>query len=284
LRTVPPLQSRYDEPRFSGILGSFRRGSRRGGNPVPEECGMATGHDTFMTPSSRNIGESVYLALRKNIVNLNLAPGEPLNVRDVAAKLKVSRTPVREALIKLGKEGLVDVYPQKGTIVSRIDLGRVEEERFIRWSLEEKVLGLFVNLHGPDEETALREAILRQHESLDKSDYLAFLVHDDEFHRIFFITAGKPMSWEIIRSMSGHYRRVRLMSLWDDQVVRDVIGEHEAILESVVRGDAAQAAERAKEHLSRISAVEQTLMKKFPHYFKHNESDDSLVKDFLDLS
>jgi DNA-binding GntR family transcriptional regulator len=87
---------------------------------------------------SHTIGDGVYFTLRKNIVNLNLKPGEPLNVKSISEKLGVSRTPVRDAFIKLEKEGLVDVFPQKGTSVSRIDLRRVDEEKFIRESLEEK--------------------------------------------------------------------------------------------------------------------------------------------------
>ena len=66
-----------------------------------------------------------------------------MNIKTISERLNVSRTPVRDALIKLAKEGLVDVIPQKGTSVSKIDLKRVEEERFLRESLELRAIEIF---------------------------------------------------------------------------------------------------------------------------------------------
>ena len=79
-----------------------------------------------------SIRENVYRVIRENITSLQLAPGTTVSTQELAAKLQVSRTPVREAFIRLQKEDLVEITPQKGTMVSRIDLTRAEKERFIR--------------------------------------------------------------------------------------------------------------------------------------------------------
>ena len=98
-----------------------------------------------------SIRENVYRVIRENITSLQLAPGTTVSTQELAAKLQVSRTPVREAFIRLQKEDLVEITPQKGTMVSRIDLTRAEKERFIRESLETAILPLFLqNCTEPD--------------------------------------------------------------------------------------------------------------------------------------
>jgi DNA-binding GntR family transcriptional regulator len=81
---------------------------------------METGSVHAMRASSRSARVIVHEILRQRIIELDFAPGEPLSESDLAGKLGVSRTPVRESLILLAEEGLVDVVPQVGTFVSRI--------------------------------------------------------------------------------------------------------------------------------------------------------------------
>ncbi len=112
-----------------------------------------------------SIRENVYRIIRENITSLQLAPGTTVSTQELAAKLQVSRTPVREAFIRLQKEDLVEITPQKGTMVSRIDLTRAEKERFIRESLETAILPLFLqNCTEPGPERA--GAFDREAESL----------------------------------------------------------------------------------------------------------------------
>ncbi len=92
--------------------------------------------------NNQSVGEYVYNTIKKNIINLNIKPGDRISEKEIADMLNLSRTPVREAFIKLSKEGVVNVLPQRGTYISRIDLKQVEEARFIRASLEKAVMGL----------------------------------------------------------------------------------------------------------------------------------------------
>jgi len=240
---------------------------------------------TFASPHdaapSHTIGDSVYFSLRKNIVNLNLKPGEALNVKAISEKLGVSRTPVRDAFIKLEKEGLVDVFPQKGTSVSRIDLKRVDEERFIRESLAEKAMELFMRERPSSAIARLSANLQLQRECEARNDCLGFLEHDDEFHGIVFQATDKEMSWRLIRSMSGHYRRVRLMSLWDGGVLSDVLAQHEAILRHIQAGDLPAVLEAQRSHLTKIVLDERALMRAYPGYFVEEAAGDFLMDDFL---
>src|SRR5690554_1967767 len=88
----------------------------------------------------RSIGDYVYEVLKINIINLKMPPGRQISEKEISVLLKVSRTPVREAFIKLSREGLLYVLPQRGTYISYIDMDAVEDARFIRESLEKSVL------------------------------------------------------------------------------------------------------------------------------------------------
>ncbi|HOQ75355.1 MAG TPA: GntR family transcriptional regulator [Thermoclostridium sp.] len=233
--------------------------------------------------ASLNIGDGVYYSLRKNIITLNLKPGEPLNIKTISEKLNVSRTPVRDALIKLAKEGLVDVIPQKGTSVSKIDLKRVEEERFLRESLELRAIEMFIGIQKESDISRLRSIIDIQKECAAKNDLIALQEYDDEFHKVFFTATEKETCWEIIQSMSGHYRRIRLISLWERPIIDKVIDQHEKILDCIVRSKVEESIAAFKDHSSRIIVEEKELTGKYPEYFKLQSDDDFLMQDFLSM-
>mgnify|MGYP000930992255 CR=1 FL=1 len=228
-----------------------------------------------------SIGDGVYYSLRKNIITLNLKPGEPLNIKTISEKLNVSRTPVRDALIKLAKEGLVDVIPQKGTSVSKIDLKRVEEERFLRESLELRAIEIFIGIQKESHISRMRSILDMQKECVARNDVLALQEYDDEFHKVFFTATEKETCWDIIQSMSGHYRRIRLISLWEKPIIDKVIDQHEKILDCVVRANVEEAIAAFKDHSSRIITEEKELTEKYPEYFKLQSDDNFLMQDFL---
>jgi GntR family transcriptional regulator, rspAB operon transcriptional repressor len=168
--------------------------------------------------------------------------------------------------------------PQKGTFVSRIDLSRMHEERFLRESLEEKVLDIFIERYSQRDIVRLKEILLLQKKSLVASDYAAFLDQDDEFHRVFYQTADKKMCWNIVQSMSGHYRRVRLLVLRITKVPENNYAQHEKIFESITQGDKDGARALIKNHLSKLLIEEKQLLADFPDYFKSQKSTEDLSK------
>ena len=103
---------------------------------------------TEKEPGVKSVQESVFRSLRKNILNLTLLPGTQMSANEVSDMMQVSRTPVREAFIRLEREGLIHVIPQRETIVSRIDLRRSWQEQFLRESLELAVLAPFIKMQS----------------------------------------------------------------------------------------------------------------------------------------
>ena len=214
-----------------------------------------------------SISDKVYKGLRNSIISLKLKPGDEININKIAEKLEASRSPVRDALLKLEKEGLVEIMPQKGTKVSRIDLERMHEERFLRECLEERTLELFISQCGDGDIAHLESILAQQKKSLGEADTVSFQNHDDEFHRVFFEVANKKMCWEIIQNMSGHYRRVRLLNLRNPRVPANIYTQHLALFEHIRRRDSPRAMELMRQHLSQIITEEKSLQEEFPEYF-----------------
>jgi DNA-binding GntR family transcriptional regulator len=214
-----------------------------------------------------NVGDFVYRTIRENIINWNIKPGVMISEKELSEQFRASRTPVREAFIKLGREGLVEILPQRGTVISKIDLGRVEEERFIRESLEVAVLNVAVERFPPERLPAFEENLKQQQECVENIDYKRFLKVDDEFHRIMFLGCNKELSWEVIQNISGHYKRIRAMTLWDRQVLEDLIRQHTAIFEAIRDKDLEKANSNLKKHLRKLIVEEKEMKAKYPEYF-----------------
>lgn len=96
-----------------------------------------------------SVQEMVYRTLRDKIVSMELKPGTTISTQEIADSMSVSRTPVREAFIRLQREDLLDVTPQRSTVVSKINMDRVYQERFIREALEIEVAQKFIEVATP---------------------------------------------------------------------------------------------------------------------------------------
>ena len=144
---------------------------------------------------SRETGESVrewaFRTILYNLVNLVLLPGAAVSENDVASALGISRTPVRETFIRLAQEGLLDVYPQKGTYVSLVDEQRVEEGRFMRLCLEGRTVELACEEFSSESMVALRANLQLQRLAISEKNASRFFALDEEFHRIIFATCRK---------------------------------------------------------------------------------------------
>ena len=155
----------------------------------------------------------VYRVLKGNIMGLELKPGELLSESDLAKKLNVSRTPIREVLIKLKAEKLIEVKPQAGTYVSLIDWNLIEEAIFIRYNLEKEALREACENFSEDTLMEMEKCLFAQKLVAQKGDnLLEFHNLDNEFHKLLFVGINKPNVWEAICNISTHYNRMRLLA------------------------------------------------------------------------
>lgn len=205
--------------------------------------------------------------IRDNIIHLELAPGSMVSENELAAEMGLSRTPVREALIELSKAKIVEIYPQKGSAVSLIDVTLVEESRFMRKVLECAVVELDCEKITPDGLKRLRENVQLQKFYLENyfSDTLMEL--DNEFHKTLFEIAEKSQVYTMMDHMAIHFDRVRNMALSSVKNGK-IVQDHEDITNAIAARDAVKARKLAEEHLNRYKIDTGELRAQYPDFFK----------------
>ena len=161
---------------------------------------------------TENNREYVFRLLRYNIMCLRMIPGEIIRENDIAKMLKVSRTPVHEAVLMLKENYLVEVLPQSSSKVSLVDLNMMREGYFLRNILETTILRQIAGNVSTEVLKQIKENLDRQDQVLESPDLIdKFFVLDDEFHGIFYHTANKSNIWTMVKSVSSHFDRVRHM-------------------------------------------------------------------------
>lgn len=206
--------------------------------------------------------------LRMNIISLDLKPGSSVSVYELSSELGISRTPVREALLELSKAKIIEVFPQKGSIIAYIDSDMVEQARFLRAVLEEAITELACDMATEEDLAELEMNIKMQEVCLENPVQGKLLQLDDEFHLKLYKMCHKEDIFAIKDTLSIHYDRVRNMSL---AAVKDlkVVNDHKAILEAIKVADKETARVVVGKHLGRYSVDdEKQIREKYPEYFK----------------
>jgi GntR family transcriptional regulator, rspAB operon transcriptional repressor len=208
----------------------------------------------------------IYAALRDAIVRVAVLPGQAISETEMAASFRVSRTPIREALIRLADEGLIDIYPQAGTFVSRIDLAAVSEAQFVRETLETAV-ATRAALDPPD--ASVFEPILeRQDRAIRAGDFGAFFASDEELHRKVFELAGHGATWRLVQAAKSHLDRVRQLEQPAEATLLEMLRQHRAIAAAIAAGDEDAAGRNVREHASVIIAIVPDVAARHPDLFK----------------
>ena len=221
---------------------------------LEKECGETVRDWTFRT-------------ILHNLVNLVLPPGSAVSENDVASSLGISRTPVRETFIRLAQDGLLDVYPQKGTYVSLVDEQRVEEGRYMRLCLETHTMELACEVRSSEDLVALEANLQRQRLAVNERNPSRFFSLDEDFHRLVFVTCGKERIWEAIRKMSSHFDRVRMLSLHATNWYK-IIAQHRFLLDVIGNRNHWKAREAVNEHLTKVNYDLGKLRREYPSYFR----------------
>ncbi|CAH2603300.1 GntR family transcriptional regulator [Rhodovastum atsumiense] len=205
-----------------------------------------------MDRRSPRLTEQVFDRLRDEIVRGVLPPGAPVIEADVSERLQVSRTPVREALIKLADEGLVRVFPQRGSFVAPISLQAVREAQFLREHLECAMVAdaaAQMTLAGSGR---LIENLDAQRRAARQDDGERFYRLDEELHTIIAEIAGHPRVWRVIQQEKVHMDRIRYLSFADHAHLERLIGQHQDVVEALVERNADRATGAMRLHLREV--------------------------------
>ena len=209
----------------------------------------------------------MYDALRASIISLQRTPGQRLSEAELARDLGVSRTPVREAIIQLRADGLVEVTPQLGSFVSKISLRNVGEAQFAREALECAAVRVAAERIDDEAAARLRKNISLQREAQTSGDLEEFYRLDEAFHRELVATSGYPGISELLDRSRAHLNRVRRLSLPVPDVIEELIDQHSVVLEGLEHGDADRAEAALRHHLRGVYRVLEPLRDAHPDYF-----------------
>ena len=218
--------------------------------------------------NKNSTSKTIYYALREEIINLYLEPGTSISEKELSEKYKVSRTPVREALVRLAQEGLVNIYPQKGTVVSLIDLSAVEEGRFLREHLERAVVREACKEFIPENVLALEMNLKLQKMYIENHDYKKLFEADEEFHKIIFEGNNKRRIWNSIDDASTEFQRIRILRLAANSNWDNIYQQHKEIFNAIKNKTPDVAENLMKEHLNMVTFDKNQIKETYPNYFK----------------
>jgi DNA-binding GntR family transcriptional regulator len=223
------------------MLGS-RNMNGEASSPVKRRAGLAE-------RPGRRLADQVYERLLEEIVSGALPPGRPIGEHDVCERLGVSRTPVREAMIKLADAGLVNIYPQSGTVVAPISREAFRHAQFIREHLECALVAEAVRFIDATSLRELGEIIERQ----EQASPAEFYASDEDFHHAIARISRHEDVWQVIRQTKIHFDRVRHLTLIEDAGhIPLLIEQHREILGGLADCNEERAVAAMRRHLREV--------------------------------
>lgn len=191
----------------------------------------------------------VFQTLRTAILKGDLKPGERLMELQLASKLGVSRTPIREAIRMLEQEGLAIIIPRKGAEVARMTEKDMEDVLQIRCSLEELAVRLACQNITQMEMQELRVAMEQFQEKTTTEDIAAIAQADVNFHDVLYKSADNPKLLGLLNNLREQMYRYRVEYLKNPSIYQQLITEHRQLYETVKMQDAEKAAAYTRMHL-----------------------------------
>jgi GntR family transcriptional regulator, rspAB operon transcriptional repressor len=220
----------------------------------------------FRLDRTRYAAPQVLGKLREAILSLELPPGAVLMRLELAEHFGVSQTPVREALLRLQEEGLVDVFPQSGTLVSRIDIEAAREAHFLRRSLELELVHQLAVEPPAGLVDGMKITIAQQAALAKAQRYSDFVEADRAFHRQMYDAGGVPALWDLVTKSSGHVDRLRRLHLPTAGKTESILRDHRSIVRGIEARDPDAARSALRQHLSgTLSAVDE-ICRQYPDY------------------
>lgn len=221
----------------------------------------------FNLDRSRNAAVQVYEFLREEIVSMQLKPGAVLPRNELSAHFDLSLTPIRDALMRLEEEGLIDIFPQHATRVRGINIDSARQAHFMRLALELEIVRTLAVRHDPRLVDTLHHRVNQQRTALGANDLAGFTRADQDFHREMYHAAGADELWRLVRGRSGNMDRLRRLHLPLNGKADGILKDHMDIAGAIGGGNPDRAEEVVRRHLSGTLSELEDLRTKYPGYW-----------------
>jgi DNA-binding GntR family transcriptional regulator len=210
---------------------------------------------------------SVYEVLHAEIVGIKLPPGMPLNEKKLVERFGTSRTPVREALIRLVEDGLVEIRPRSATRVARMDMAAISDAVIVRQALEGVTVENAARNAGASDIKLLDKILAEQRVFVGQEAMQSFDDADEALHEAIAYIAGLPGVWAYMRPARAQIARPRRLSLPAFGRARTALEEHGRIRDAIAANDVPSAGAIMRLHLDALLPDLQVLREHRPDYF-----------------
>ncbi len=211
--------------------------------------------------------EQVYRLLRNEIITCRLAPYEAISENRICGMFSVSRSPVRVAVTRLAEDGLIEIFPQRGTYVAPIKMKQVREAQFARSALEVALAEEAVRYWSPQFTTEIRQNLERQSHHAEQGDSWSFFLDNESFHQIIARAARLEGVWTTVQSVKTIWDRIGHIANRVPAHTLEIIAEHNNIVEALDRGKASDAAAAMMIHMKSVDHAIARLQPLHANYF-----------------
>ncbi len=225
----------------------------------------------LLSARRNTLSTQIHTVLRGQIITGHLAPRAMLSEQDIAAGFGISRTPVREAMIKLSEEGLVEIFPQYGSFVAPIKLRDVYDSQFAREALECAAVEKAIDWLDAARERELKSVIARQRGLQRPQQRESFFRADEDLHMLILRIAGHGNAWHFIEGAKGQMDRVRHFAISIARKQPAILAEHEAVVDRLLARDRVGAVDAMRTHLRAILRTIEMLRNERSDYFADQE-------------
>ncbi len=221
-----------------------------------------------LATSRRTTADEIFDQLYSDIMALRLLPGSKLSESEIAKQQAVSRQPVREAFIKLDNKGLLDIRPQKATLVKKISIQGIRHARFIRMAVEVEVIRQACKNASEADFKLFKDNLKAQRNAARADDANAFHSLDYDFHFLICKAAQAEFAYTTIAENKSMADRLCMICLTDKKRMVELTRDHTQIFNAIKERNIERSIELTRIHLTRLDSTLNTACKEFGEYFE----------------
>lgn len=200
----------------------------------------------------RSLGEIAFQTLREAILNGSLKPGQQLVETELAKEMGISKTPIREAIRRLDSEGLIEVVPHRGAVVTGFSREDYVEIYAIRSTLEALAARLAAKNITAAEIAELKEIVAESERLIKQGEYAAALDANTRLHDIIYRASRNKRLVDLLNQIGEYVHAMRLKAFKIPGQAERSLHEHKEIVEALSNGDADRASDLIRLHIDRI--------------------------------
>lgn len=221
---------------------------------------------------NNSLSQQTYERIRKDIMTFSLKPGEPVSAAKLAERYQVSRTPAREALVRLHDDGMVDIYPKSKSVIAKINIRLARQEWFIRKTLELGMVDAFfenlTDIHIRKMQEHLDRQIYAANQERTHETSYSYLISDYDFHGITYQASGEQLAANVIANTVVHYARVRMLIDFESANQDRTVSDHKELIEFAKKRDREGYRKCLSRHIGYIIGDIENVGRQYPGLFE----------------